>query len=263
MSARRGAGRGRAGRGPLATGAGGDASVSDPSRAALVAPSARMSRNRGGLPLRAVGLLSALVLVLAGCTAHGTDSQSGTAGMSGQGSQSGVESSSQTPSAPASPRPSSTPVAAAEGEGDTATVEKAGGEPQVEEVGLDEAAVVMGDGSAGVSVSIPGITSTTAQASGPGEVSGPALVVTVSVENTMPEPVDLSLVAVNMTDSAGSPGEGMIGEPAQWLEGTLEPGGSAEGTYVFAIDRDARAPITVTVSLGASITTAQFIGDAD
>lgn len=223
-----------------------------------------MPRGRSGLPLRVVGLLSALALVLAGCTAGGTASQSGAADMSGRGSsQSGGESSSQTPSAPASPHPSSTPVAAAEGEGDTATVEKAGGEPQVEEVGLDEAAVVMGDGSAGVSVAIPGITSTTAQASGPGEVSGPALVVTVSVENTMSEPVDLSLVAVNMTDSAGDPGEGMIGEPAQWLEGTLEPGGSAEGTYVFAISPDARAPITVTVSLGASITTAQFVGDAD
>jgi Telomeric repeat-binding factor 2. len=183
--------------------------------------------------------------------------------MSGQDSQSGVASSAQTPSAPASPQPSSAPVVAAGGGGDTGTVEEPGGEPRIEEVGLDEAAVVMGDGSAGVTVTIPGIRSTTAQATGPGEVSGPALVVTVSVENTMSEPVDLSLVAVNMTDSAGNPGEGMIGEPAQWLEGTLEPGGSTEGIYVFAIDRDARAPITVTVSLGASIVTAQFVGDAD
>lgn len=216
--------------------------------------------------MRAAALV-ALALLASGCTSGGAG-QSGAgavAAMSGPGTSQSGAGSSTTPSATpssATPRATATPVAEPAEDGDVNQVVEPGAEPPTEEVDLDQSVIVSGTGSKGVEVELSDLRSATATASGPGEVSGPALVVTVSVRNTSGGPVDLTQVSVNMTDSAGAPGAGMIGEPAKWLDGELAPDATAEGTYVFAVPESARRPISVSVSLGTTTTTAVFTGDA-
>lgn len=49
-----------------------------------------------------------------------------------------------------------------------------------------------------------------------GEVSGPAVAVTVEIDNQTASAFDSSLVSVTLDDARGLPGSGMIGRPADW-----------------------------------------------
>jgi hypothetical protein len=104
----------------------------------------------------------------------------------------------------------------------------------------------------GVSVRLVSVTEVTARASGPGEISGPALAVTVQVTDAGPAAVSLDALAVNVYGGAmGSPASRMRDGATQPLHGSLAPGHSEIATYVFAVPRAQRDQVTVTVALGA------------
>ena len=172
--------------------------------------------------------------------------------------------STQTSSAPSDPSaqaPQQDP-APAEAGSDASDIIRATPTPDGTQGALGQTLVVGGHQGAGVSVSVAAPSAITATAQGPGEVSGPALRLEVTVDNTSGTPVDLSNTAVTLTDSAGNPGSGMLAAPAAWLDGELGPGQHATGTYVFTLPEGTRDPITVTVQVSTTMETAEFSGNA-
>lgn len=112
-----------------------------------------------------------------------------------------------------------------------------------------------------VTVSLESIESTTAEAGGPGEMAGPALVVHVVVDNGSDATVDLTTSYVSLLDSTGAPGFLLTSDPYRPLTGQLQPGGTADGYYVFRIDEAKASPVTVLVNYTAGASVAQFEGD--
>lgn len=127
-----------------------------------------------------------------------------------------------------------------------------------EAVALDQAS----DAGDGVRVEITRIDRLTAQAQGPGEVSGPALALTVRVENRSDAPLDLGNVVVTLTGADAAPGESISSEPADPLQARLLPGRTTSGVYVFTIGEDSRDPITVAVTLVGGGTVLLYTGPA-
>jgi hypothetical protein len=113
-----------------------------------------------------------------------------------------------------------------------------------------------------VSVRISTIKPITAKAQLPGEVAGPALALTVKIDNQSPQRVDLGSVLVTLADSSGAPGGEMSARPARPLKGRLASQKSASGVYVFTVDEDRRDPIMVLVTLAGETPVLAFKGNA-
>jgi hypothetical protein len=128
--------------------------------------------------------------------------------------------------------------------------------------------VPLTDGSSGtaefgteVAARLAGVARVDGQGQGLGEDSGPALAVTVQMDNGTAEPLDLSFVAVTLLDDAGNPGQVLLGDPRSApFTGPLAPGGTAEATYVLRLPDPGTTGVTVTVSYGAEAPTAVFTG---
>lgn len=128
--------------------------------------------------------------------------------------------------------------------------------PSADPVPLDAAARV-GD----VTVSLADVAAIQGTATGPGDVAGPALRVTVRLVNGTNDPLDLLGVAVSTTYGAGATPAPPLGDPsAAPLSGTLEPGATADGVYVFRVPTDARDSVTVSVGYQAGARYAVFTG---
>lgn len=123
-------------------------------------------------------------------------------------------------------------------------------------VGLDAVA----DFGAGVTVTLDRIKQVDVQAQGPGEVSGPAPVLTLTVTNRSDALARLDAVSVNLTGANGDPGVVMAGPPAAPLAGSLDVGGRASGVYVFAIDPADLSAIRVEASYSTRAPTVVFAG---
>lgn len=190
------------------------------------------------------------------------------AGCSGSGSGSGSPSATETGSAPSMPtsaqpkpattsRPPTAPVTPSQSGNVDQTVpsKTVSSRPPVS---LDKSAQPTTD----VVVSLPSIKAIEAKGQGPGEVSGPAVAVTVKVANNKESALDLSQTVVNLTAANGDPGSMMTGSPAAPLPATLKPGKSATGVYVFAVPKTQRDPVKIEVSIDADTPVAVFRGNA-
>lgn len=158
---------------------------------------------------------------------------------------------------PTGPPPASTPVPQPV-PGDVSATVSTGPEQTGRPVALDSPA----DAGDGLKASITRVRGINAKAEGPGEVSGPALALTVSVENGSRRPADLGATAVTLEDSEGAPAAEILSPPAKPLAGTLASGKTATGTYVFRVANDRRDPIRVLVTLGSGLPVLVFRGDA-
>ena len=112
-----------------------------------------------------------------------------------------------------------------------------------------------------VSIRLDGVTAITAKAQLPGEVSGPAIAVTVRVLNTSAQPVSVTNAVVNATDSAGVPGVQMSASPAAAFPASVAAGQQATGVYVFTLDTTHRDPVSITVSYRPGAPVALFTGN--
>lgn len=116
--------------------------------------------------------------------------------------------------------------------------------PALEPVALDGTAEA-GDG---VRATLPRIEAIEGTAVGPGNVAGPALRVTVRIENGTAEPVSLDAVAVNLYLGAELAPASPLDDPSQRaFSGRVQPGETAEGVYVFSVPTDRRDAVTVEV----------------
>lgn len=97
----------------------------------------------------------------------------------------------------------------------------------------------------------------------PGEVSGPALRVSVEVTNDTAQALDLTTAVTNLYHGAEMTPAITLSKPGRVdLPATLAPGSTATGVYVFAVPTDDRAEVTVEFDLSVEATVLLFSGDA-
>jgi hypothetical protein len=112
----------------------------------------------------------------------------------------------------------------------------------------------------GIEVSLVGVASTSVTAETPGEVDGPAVAVQLTVVNGSKEPINLDSAVVNLWADDGEYGVGTTAGSPSPLKGTVEPGKSAKGKYVFMLDPAKGRDVTVSVNYAAGEPVAIFTG---
>jgi hypothetical protein len=114
----------------------------------------------------------------------------------------------------------------------------------------------------GITVSLKSIKSSKVTGHGPGEISGPSLVVTVEIKNASASKVSVDSAIVTLIDSKGNVGTPMTESPARPFTGSVAARGSATGVYVFQVGKKVRNPIHVSVNYSTEHITALFVGNA-
>ncbi len=110
-------------------------------------------------------------------------------------------------------------------------------------VGLDETAALSGD----VTATITEVAAVQAEANLPGEIAGPGVALTVEIMNSSAAPIDLGATLVDLVDAEGLSATQIV-QGTEPHTGTLAPGESMLGTYVFSIDEERRGDVTVRLS---------------
>lgn len=120
-----------------------------------------------------------------------------------------------------------------------------------------------GDLGNGVTVSVSEVEKVKGEAQGPGEISGPALRVSVTVTNDTAKPVPMNLALANLYYGQDrTPAGELSGPGAQPLRADVPPGGSATGKYVYAIPENERKQIEVEFSYTTDAPVVIFTGSA-
>jgi hypothetical protein len=148
----------------------------------------------------------------------------------------------------AAPSPTPGPTGGAGGDGEFP--------PALPAVALDEAVAVEE-----VTASIASIEEIEGQATGPGDVAGPALRITVRIVNETGGDVPLDGVAVNAYHGADLTPATPLDDPSRsWFTGLLPAGEAVEGVYVFRVPPEARDHVTVEVGYRPGAPLALFTG---
>jgi hypothetical protein len=218
----------------------------------------RGSRQRRLLTAGAAALVAAALLAVALVAGRGGAEPAGTGPPSATASA--AATGTGEPTATAGPSASVPPALPPIGDPAALTGDPAELPPSPPAVALDATAAV-GDGVTGTLESLEAIEGT---ATGPGNVAGPALRVTVRLENGTAGPVSLDGAVVTMAHGAGQTPASPLDDPsAAPLSGVLDPGGSAVGVYVFTVAEDARETVTVSVGYRPGAPYLVFTGAAD
>lgn len=206
-------------------------------------------RRRLVLALAGVGLLVALVLTL---VLTGRDERPGTdsAAASARTTTAPATSTSAPLQGPALPPTSPSTSSTAPGPATALPTSAAPGGGPADQRPAELSAVPL-DGSATVPDVVSGrlvaVEAVQATGSGVGNVSGPALRVTVELTGAgRPLPLDGSYVEV-LTGPELTPASPVDDPSTAPLQGELPPGGTATGVYVFGVDEGARDDVTVRV----------------
>lgn len=202
-----------------------------------------------------VGAAAVLVaaLGLAGCSGEAADADGG----AGASSASPV-----APSVDASASPESSESASTPGSTATASPTDSASEPESVEtlpaVDLDEDA----DFGNGITARVAKVRAVNAEASGAGEISGPAVAVTIELENGTAKKLDLGTVNVQMVyGDDDTPALPVFGDSrADSFSGSLKPDATKKGVYIFTVPKDARGDATITVSYEGSSPIVAFQG---
>ncbi|CCH86411.1 conserved exported protein of unknown function [Modestobacter italicus] len=126
-------------------------------------------------------------------------------------------------------------------------------------VPLDQPAAV-GDGVTARVVSLDAVDATGV---GPGNVTGPALRVTVALTNGKADALPLGGVAVDLASGPELVPASPVNDPAAApFSGTVAAGGTAQGVYVFSIAAADRADVTLSVGYEAGAPVLVFTGAA-
>jgi hypothetical protein len=185
-------------------------------------------RNRGPLAVTTV------VLLVAGCSAGPEPAPTGT---------SAATSDSVTPTVAPTSAPATTRAAATNPVESTVAPRR---EPSMSPVELDQPSST----GTGLTARLISVSAIDAKAQIPGEITGPALAITIEVGNTGRRSADLEFVSVSLLDSDSAPGAEMTAAPAKPLTGRVAAKANARGVYVFRVPENKRRPVTVSVSIG-------------
>lgn len=200
----------------------------------------------------ALGLtLVILALVLTACSGGSSAHATRTSAATPSSSASSTSASPTTTAPPATTAPSSagaTTAPAAPG---------AGGLPVQPAVPIASPATF----TAGVTATVISIEPIDATAALPGEIAGPAVRLTMAVQNGSAAPLDLGNVTVDLQDAAGASATSLSGNGAAPFTGSAQPGGSATGTYVFTLAQNDRTGVRIYVTCNASLPVVVFAGN--
>ncbi|WP_096788229.1 hypothetical protein [Microbacterium gorillae] len=100
----------------------------------------------------------------------------------------------------------------------------------------------------------------TVKAETPGEVDGSAVALTVRIRNDGPSPLQVDSAVVTVTASDGTFAVGTTAGTNVPLAGTIAPGASVEGQYVFMLKDAAGRDVSVSVNYAAGEPVAVFTG---
>jgi hypothetical protein len=199
----------------------------------------------GGGALLLVALL-ALVLVL---TQGGDDESSSGGAAAATGSAATTTTAGPTAGSGAAPTTAAPATGATEGAEELPA--------ELPEVALDAPAAA----GNGVVATLPSIEAIQGSATGPGNVNGPALRVTVRIQNGTAEPISLDGVATNMYSGSDRTPASPLDDPSRRpFAGTVAAGETAEAVYVFSVPVDVRDDITVEVGYAAGAPLLLFRG---
>lgn len=128
------------------------------------------------------------------------------------------------------------------------------------------AAVELGDTSTspdGTSAVVSDVQAIEGSGTGIGNVGGPALRVSLRIENGSAEPLPLAAVVVELFHSGGSVPASPLEDPSRnAFSGDLAPGESADGAYVFSVPLDGRDLVRVSVAYRPGAPFLVFTGPA-
>lgn len=100
-------------------------------------------------------------------------------------------------------------------------------------------------------------------ARGPGEVGGPSLRFTVTVQNDTSETVSLASTVVNLFfGSEQSPATELTSSGGAPFPASVAPGATQQGVFVFAVPPDARDQVRIAVDYSAGVPIVLFEGAA-
>jgi len=120
--------------------------------------------------------------------------------------------------------------------------------PTLSAVGLSDQAAV-GDGVTGRLVSIEAVQG---NGNGVGNIDGPSLLVTVELTNGTDAPVSFDAVAAEAYTGEDMVPATLLDDPqGNPLRGTVDPGGSVTGSYVFYVPETDRGDVTIQVGYQA------------
>lgn len=132
-------------------------------------------------------------------------------------------------------------------------------QPEASAVALDATAAASDHG---VTAHLDTVKSTKGVAGAPGEVSGPAVLVKVTLRNTSGSAVDLSAASVTLTygddDTPGSPYLTM--DDVSSLPASVGAGRSVSGTYVFAVPKADQEDVAIHVAISTDEPVIVFAG---
>jgi hypothetical protein len=123
-------------------------------------------------------------------------------------------------------------------------------------VDLDDTAAFSG----GVTATITQVVSVQTEADLPGEIAGPGVALTVEIVNGSADPIDLGATLVDLIDADGLSATQIV-QGTEPHTGTLAPGESMFGTYVFGLGEAQRRDVTVQLSYTTDEPIVVFTGD--
>jgi hypothetical protein len=113
--------------------------------------------------------------------------------------------------------------------------------------------------SRNVVVTVSNIRTATVSGSGPGEIAGEAAIFAVGVRNQTTAAVDLGGFTVTASYGKDLPASPSNAAPAAALSGSLKPGGTAAGTYVFRMPASEIDSLKIEVSSNTSPNIVVFV----
>jgi hypothetical protein len=223
-------------------------------------PGSRFAGTRRRVWLGAAVAVVAVVLTVVSLLLSGADDDRTPSAAAGETTASTTTAPPVVPAPTAptpAPTPETTPEPTPEPTGPTGDVDDP--PPSRPAVALDAAAEA-GDGVSASLVSLDAIEGT---ATGPGNIAGPALRITVRIENGTDEPVSLGGVVVDLASGRDLVPASPLDDPsAAPFAGTVAPGEHADGVYVFTIPEEDRGSVTVSVGYQAGAPFMVFTGSA-
>ncbi|WP_138758627.1 hypothetical protein [Modestobacter altitudinis] len=216
-------------------------------------PAARPSRRWAALAA-VLAVVAAALVVLALTTGGSGDDPAGAAASSGSAT------ATATPAAPsAAPAPVALAPAADTPEPTGPTTDADEPPVSLDPVPLDQPAAV----GNGVTAEVVSLDAVDATGVGPGNVTGPALRVTVALTNGTADELSLGGVAVDLAAGPELVPASPVNDPAAApFSGTVPAGGTARGVYVFSIAAADRADLTLSVGYEAGAPILVFTGAA-
>jgi hypothetical protein len=167
---------------------------------------------------------------------------------------------------PLDPKSSSSPNASSPPPTESATATATAPPPTATGNATEQAPTPIGDPAdtdIGVTVTVPSLKAVEGEGQGAGEVSGPSIQFVVSVGNGTSADVSLAGVVINVYygDDQTPAGE-LTGGASSPLPGAVGSGATVSGTYVFAIPKDKRSNVRITVDYQAGSPIVVFEGSA-